>query len=254
MIEGKIAGKPVHFEARQPVAEPGRIVPALAALSASPVAAVRRNEASPEGGMPNPLAAVEIVHGLIERARALDTEPFFSSDFPEFARQRLMLRGSNASPMFDPAVGRLQDKAFWLGARNKQGEVVSLQAYRLDYVDTSLAEWVVGWMAGLYLKRHELMVPAYLEPPSYSRAGRVRGRLVYHGEIWLSPNSEKPQLFRYDAVSRHAACLSQMVPGCDLGPGKRPDGQSRSCHAHEIPPSRTKLPQMAALPRGHSQQ
>ena len=131
MIEGKIAGKPVHFEARQPVAEPGRIVPALAALSASPVAAVRRNEASPEGGMPNPLAAVEIVHGLIERARALDTEPFFSSDFPEFARQRLMLRGSNASPMFDPAVGRLQDKAFWLGARNKQGEVVSLQAYRL---------------------------------------------------------------------------------------------------------------------------
>jgi hypothetical protein len=195
MIEGKIAGKPVHFEARQPVAEPGRIVPALAALSASPVAAVRRNEASPEGGMPNPLAAVEIVHGLIERARALDTEPFFSSDFPEFARQRLMLRGSNASPMFDPAVGRLQDKAFWLGARNKQGEVVSLQAYRLDYVDTSLAEWVVGWMAGLYLKRHELMVPAYLEPPSYSRAGRVRGRLVYHGEIWLSPTLKNRSYF-----------------------------------------------------------
>jgi hypothetical protein len=195
MIEGKIAGKPVQFDLRQPVAEPGRTVPAMVAMPAGPVAAVRWNEGSPDGGIPNPLAAAEVVHSLLQRARALDIEPFFSVDFNDFARQRLAVRGTMASPMFDPAVGRLQDKAFWLGARNRQGEVVSLQAYRLDYVDTSLAEWVVGWMAGLYLKRHELMVPAYLEPPSNSRAGRVRGRLVYHGEIWLSPNLRNRSYF-----------------------------------------------------------
>jgi hypothetical protein len=195
MIEGKIAGKPVNFELRQPAAEPGRAITALSAVAASPVAAVRWSEGNPEAGLPNPLAAAEVVHGLVERARSLDIDPFFSVDFGEFVRQRLAVRGAIPSPMFDPAVGRLQDKAFWLGARNKQGEVVSLQAYRLDYVDTSLAEWAVGWMAGLYLKRHELMVPAYLEPPSNSRAGRVRGRLVYHGEIWLSPTLKNRSYF-----------------------------------------------------------
>jgi hypothetical protein len=187
MIEGKIAGKPVHSELRPPAAEAGRTAAVMATVAASPVAAVRWSEGSPEAGLPDPLAAAEVVNGLLEQARALGIDPFYSDDFEEFVRHRLALRGAIPSPMFDPAVGRLQDKAFWLGARNKQGEVVSLQAYRLDYVDTSLAEWAVGWMAGLYLKRHELMVPAYLEPPSNSRAGKVRGRLVYHGEIWLCP-------------------------------------------------------------------
>jgi hypothetical protein len=133
MIEGKIAGKSVHSELRPPAAEAGRTATALANLAANPVAAVRWSERSPEGGLPDPLAAAEVVHGLVEKARALGIDPFFSDDFEEFVRQRLALRGAIPSPMFDPAVGRLQDKAFWLGARNKQGEVVSLQAYRLDY-------------------------------------------------------------------------------------------------------------------------
>jgi hypothetical protein len=195
MIEGKIAGKPVHFESRQPAAEPGRMVPAMAAMAASPVAAVRWNEGTREGGVPNPLAAVEVVHRLKQQALELGAVPFISVDFNDFARQRAAARGTGPSPMFDPAVGRLHDKAFWLGARSMQGEIVSLQAYRLDYVDTSLAEWVVGWMAGLYLKRHELMVPAYLEPPPNTRAGRVHGWLVYHGEIWLSPTLKNRSYF-----------------------------------------------------------
>jgi hypothetical protein len=195
MIEGKIAGKPVNAELRPPAAETGRSATALATAAQRPVAAVRWGEGSPEGGLPDPLAAAEVVHGLVEQARALGIDPFYSDDFEEFVRQRLALRGAVPSPMFDPAVGRLQGKAFWLGARNKQGEVVSLQAYRLDHVDTSLAEWAVGWMAGLYLKRHELMVPAYLQPPSSSRAGKVRGPLVYHGEIWLSPTLKNRSYF-----------------------------------------------------------
>src|SRR5262245_62181824 len=107
MIEGKIAGKPVHSELRPPNAETGRSATALAHVAASPVAAVRWAEGSPEGGLPDPLAAAEVVHGLVEKARALGIDPFYSDDFDEFARQRLALRGGIPSPMFARGVGRM---------------------------------------------------------------------------------------------------------------------------------------------------
>lgn len=146
-------------------------------------------------GLSNPFAAVHVITSLVEKAHKLEIYPFVSQDFQEFARQKIAVRALPASPMFDESLGRLTKKAFWLGARDKEGHIVSLQAYRLDAIDTSLAEWVVGWMAGLYMKRHELIVPAELEPPPNSRASKVRGRAVYHGEIWLSPKLKNREYF-----------------------------------------------------------
>lgn len=173
------------------VAPVAPVLPQIGAQNRPPTAKAPPGAPSTGGkfhGIPNPLAAVNLINALVARAQALDVEPFVSSDFESFATERHRLRNEAPSPMFDPLVGRLAGKAFWLGARNRAGEVVSLQAYRLDYVDTTLAEWAVGWMAGLYMKRHELMVPAHLEPPPHSRAARVSGKVVYHGEIWLMPN------------------------------------------------------------------
>lgn len=178
----------------EPIRKPAPVAPVLSQIGTHSRPATARAPASARStggapqGIPNPLGAVNLINGLVTRARALEVEPFVSDDFEEFAAVRTRLRNEAPSPMFDPLVGRLAEKAFWLGARNAGGEVVSLQAYRLDYVDTTLAEWAVGWMAGLYMKRHELMVPAHLEPPAHSRAARVSGKVVYHGEIWLMPS------------------------------------------------------------------
>jgi hypothetical protein len=178
----------------EPIRKAAPVAPVLSQIGthSRPATAKAPPGAAPTGGkpqgIPNPLAAVNLINALVARAQALEVEPFVSDDFEFFATERYRLRNEAPSPMFDPLVGRLTGKAFWLGARNRSGEVVSLQAYRLDYVDTTLAEWAVGWMAGLYMKRHELMVPAHLEPPSHSRAARVSGKVVYHGEIWLMPN------------------------------------------------------------------
>ena len=39
----------------------------------------------------------------------------------------------------------------------------------------SLAEWALGWMAGLYLKRKELVLPKRIDPPFHTRASTLSG-------------------------------------------------------------------------------
>jgi hypothetical protein len=50
-------------------------------------------------------------------------------------------------------------------------------------------------MSGLYMKQGRLMVPEFNRPPPESRAERIRGRLVYHGEIWLEQPYRGKKLF-----------------------------------------------------------
>ena len=45
-------------------------------------------------------------------------------------------------------------------ARDHEGKTISLQAFRLDLVHPNLADWALGWMTGLYVKRQELILPA----------------------------------------------------------------------------------------------
>ena len=137
-------------------------------------------------GLANPLATATVIADLVARLSDHGLAVELSNDFDAFAHERLALRGEPPSPMFDPAVAGLIGKGFWIGVRDDDGRMVSLQACRLDCVDTSLADWVVGWMAGLYLKRGELMIPTALKPPSGSRSLRVNGWLVYHGELYMA--------------------------------------------------------------------
>ena len=109
-------------------------------------------------GLTYPLGTVRVITSLISKAEQLGLQVRYSADFNELVELRFKVRGDRVSPMFDPAACQLdEDRAFWLGAFDSAGNPHGLQAFRLDLVHPNLAEWAVGWMTGLYVKRHELV-------------------------------------------------------------------------------------------------
>ena len=95
------------------------------------------------------------------------------------------------TPIFDNRVSEVgPDNAFWLLGSGADGTVRHLQAVRMDdLVHESLSE---------FLKRHgpQLMSPHIPGNPMasdyaacrYTR--EMRGRICYHGEVWLSPEGQ----------------------------------------------------------------
>ncbi len=145
-------------------------------------------------GLANPLAAARLVSALYEQTRQLEIRLDLSTDFEAFAAIRKAVRQEPVSPFFDPGVTQLSAaKAFWTAGFNRNNELVSLQAFRLDIIDTSLADWALGFVIGIYVKRGELIVPARMRPPKNSIAERIKGRVVYHGEIWISKDVKKKE-------------------------------------------------------------
>lgn len=142
-------------------------------------------------GLTDPLKTVNAVSSMIAAASELGLSFTFSSDFSELARRRKALRNSEVSPMFDPAASRnLGERGFWMGATDSGGQTIALQAFRLDDADPNLAEWVLGWMMGLYARRREMIVPRGLTPPDHSLSHLIRGPVVYHGELWIDKHSK----------------------------------------------------------------
>lgn len=142
-------------------------------------------------GLADPLKTVTAVSALLAAAAEAGFTFSISSDFSELSRQRKILRGNEISPMFDASISTgLGERGFWMGARDRAGELVGLQAFRLDDADPNLAEWVLGWMMGLYARRRELIVPRGVLPPAHSLSHFIRGRVVYHGELWIEKHSK----------------------------------------------------------------
>ena len=142
-------------------------------------------------GLADPLRTVTVIADLIAAGAKMGYSFEISNDFPELAKQRQLLRNSDVSPMFDSTVSRdLADSGFWMSAVNGQGEIVGLQALRFDDAQPNLADWVLGWMMGLYAKRREMIIPRQLHTPDHSLASLVRGKVVYHGEVWIEKHSK----------------------------------------------------------------
>lgn len=142
-------------------------------------------------GLWDPLKSAMVIGELIENGAEMGFSFSLSSDFAEFGRQRQLLRNSSVSPMFDNTVSReLSDTGFWMSAHNRQGDIIGLQAFRLDYADPNLADWALGWMMGLYAKRRELIIPRQLHTPNHSMAALIQGKIVYHGELWIQKNNK----------------------------------------------------------------
>lgn len=139
-----------------------------------------------ETGLADPLRTVMAISHLIEAGAEQGLTFNISSDFAGLARERRRLRNSDVSPMFDPQACRsLSERGFWMSLVDRDGNTVGLQAFRLDDADPNLAEWVLGWMMGLYARRREMIVPRAVMPPEHSLSHLIRGRIVYHGELWI---------------------------------------------------------------------
>lgn len=137
-------------------------------------------------GLANPLAAARVVDALYKQAKQIGVRIETSGDFEAFAALRKTVRSEPVSPFFDPSVTDLgPGKGFWTVGYDEGNRVVSLQAFRIDTIDTSLADWALGFVIGIYVKRGEIIIPTKVRPPRNSITERVHGRVVYHGEIWI---------------------------------------------------------------------
>ena len=149
-----------------------------------------------KAGLSHPLDAARAAMMLENEIKSLGFAVHESSDMPAFNAAKLKLRGSLPSPMHDHEVCVFgHERAFWMYLTDAKGEMVGLQAFRFDEIDTNLADWCVTYMVGVYMRRQELMVPSHARPPLGSASERLTGKLVYHGEIWLDKQIKNRKVF-----------------------------------------------------------
>ena len=155
----------------------------------------------------DPLASVKVCASLATALEQLGFTISVSTDLPKLNSTRLAARQTPVSPYFDPGISNLTpDRFFWMALKSPNGSTASIQAYRYDYVDTSLAEWGPSYIIGLYMRRQEILLPSHTSPPKNSIADRIRGRLVYHGEFWIDPQVQNRKLL--EKFSRLGMILS----------------------------------------------
>ncbi len=147
-------------------------------------------------GLTQPMAAARAASMLEDELRSLNLQVHVSSDMEAFDEVKQRVRGMPVAPMHHHAVGVFnRERAYWMYLTDGSGEVVGLQAFRYDEIDTHLADWCVNYMIGVYMRQNELMVPAFSRPPENSIAERLTGKLVYHGEIWISKQVKNRKTF-----------------------------------------------------------
>jgi hypothetical protein len=147
-------------------------------------------------GLTQPLEAARAAALLEQQLNDLGLSAHTSSDLKAFDAAKHKSRGFAVAPMHHFEVGVFnRERAFWMSLTDDAGEVVGLQAFRYDEIDTHLADWCVTYMIGAYMRRQELMVPSFPKPPEGSVAERLTGKLVYHGEIWISKNIKNRKVF-----------------------------------------------------------
>ena len=157
----------------------------------------------------DPFGTVKVVARLAAQIEEFDCSISVETAVDEFDSTRFALRGEHVSPFFDPVVsGLTEDRFFWMKLTATDGTIMGLQAYRYDFVDSSLADWGPTLTIGLAMRRQEIMLPTHAQPPKSSIAERIRGRLVYHGEFWIAPHARNRKLL--DAFSRLGMILSYL--------------------------------------------
>lgn len=147
-------------------------------------------------GLTNPIAAARAAARLEDELKALKLHIHISSDMQAFDEVKQRARNFPVAPMHHYATAVFnRERAFWVYLTDYAGDVVGLQAFRYDEIDTHLADWCVNYMIGVYMRHDKLMVPSFLKPPEGSVAERLTGKLVYHGEIWISKTIKNRKVF-----------------------------------------------------------
>ncbi|HMT14985.1 MAG TPA: hypothetical protein PKE19_09565 [Aestuariivirga sp.] len=168
--------------------------------------------------MADPLGTVRVCCAMVRELEDCGLKIEASSDLMALGDVRKAARGSSVSPYFDPEVTELSpDRTFWMKATDGNGTVMGLQAFRLDEVATSLADWGISYFIGVYMRRQELMVPSHPAPPVGSIAERLKGRLVYHGELWFNPAAKNRRAFERFSRLGLLLCLVKWNPDAMWG-------------------------------------
>ena len=147
-------------------------------------------------GLHNPLGIAQLCSKLETKLAAVGYHVELSSDFAALDKTKLELRQTRVGPMHDADVCDFSnERAFWMRLVDDKGQTVGIQAYRCDYIDTSLADWLPNYMIGVYMRRNEIMMPSHPKPPRGSISWRLRGHLVYEGELWIAPAAKGKNVF-----------------------------------------------------------
>jgi hypothetical protein len=147
-------------------------------------------------GLLQPMDAARAAVMLETELNLLKLNVHVSSDMEAFDVVKRRVRNMPVAPMHHYGVGVFnRERAFWMSLTDETGDVVGLQAFRYDEIDTHLADWCVTYMIGVYMRQQELMVPAFPKPPAGSVSERLTGKLVYHGEIWISKQIKSRKVF-----------------------------------------------------------
>lgn len=144
--------------------------------------------------------AVDLRHAAAARGVSLSV----SEDFRAFGELSRTLAGRGSlSPMFDPAYSALdEERAFWVVGRDRAGAVVHLQAFRLDWIESSLSETFADWLVPLYRSTGDDPRPAAGGLSPSPLANRIAGRVAYHGELWIRPSAARGMIGLSDLLPR----------------------------------------------------
>ncbi len=157
----------------------------------------------------DPLGTIKVAANLATQLETMGHSIVISSNPEELNVAKLAARNETVSPFFDAGICNFEpDRFFWMKLTSAGGEISALQAYRYDFVDTSLADWGPNLTIGLAMRRQELMIPTHASPPKNSLAERIRGKLVYHGECWVDPQARNRKLL--ENFSRLGMILSMI--------------------------------------------
>lgn len=139
-----------------------------------------------QAGISDPLAVARAAATLELELQSFGLSVDVSSDMVAFNVAKKLARGFEVAPMHHHEVGVLgNERGQWLSLKDDQGNIIGLQAFRCDEIDTNLADWCVTYMIGAYMRRQELMVPSHTKPAKGSISERLTGKLAYHGELWI---------------------------------------------------------------------
>ncbi len=133
----------------------------------------------------NPLGVATLVNDCSAALNAANLYITTSNNMRDYERIKQTARNLRPCPLFDPDINDFENgRAFWMSLENAAGQTVALQAYRKDMVETSLANWCAPYMIGVYMQRGEMLVPSHAQAPKGSISTKLRGAIVYHGELW----------------------------------------------------------------------
>jgi len=138
-----------------------------------------------DGSLANPLTAAHAIVRLKKRAGKLGITVSAGSDFNYFQTIHKEGPGTDVSVFFDPNLSDLnQSNAMWI-AGHRGGELVHIQAFRTCYVGEGFRQWFMTWMLGMHNRRGEKAVIKRFEERETEQTANLRGRLVYHGDVWV---------------------------------------------------------------------